>query len=116
MSLRDDSIFMRLTNKNIARRCKARTAEIVVGNQYFLSTFHDKEGCLVTVLDKSVAKNGCGWPSSVKIRIEELVGVRGAYEEQYYALGKVMTVNACNLYEKQGLASVQAKYPSICNI
>jgi hypothetical protein len=43
----------RLNVKAMAARSKARTAQIMVGSTYFLSSFYDKDGCMVRVHSKS---------------------------------------------------------------
>lgn len=98
-------------NKIIAKQCKEKTSKIVVGNVYFLSSFHDEEGCYVRVLSKSNKENLCGWPSSVEVQVIEGVNLRKD-TEQFYAVGTKHTVNASNLYTRKEDASHRAKFPS----
>jgi hypothetical protein len=94
---------LRLNVKAMAERSKARTAQIVVGNTYFLSSFYDKDGCLVEVLSKSTKKNSAGWPSTVEVKVLEPLGDDAG--KDYYAIGTVHTCNATNLYDKRSDAS-----------
>lgn len=94
---------LRLNVKAMAARSKARTAQIVVGNTYFLSSFYDKDGCMVRVHSKSTEKNSAGWPSTVKVVVLEPLGDDAG--KDYYAVGTVHTCNATNLYEKRSDAS-----------
>jgi hypothetical protein len=96
-----------LSVRKVQAKCKARTAEIVIGNTYFLSSFYDQEGAMVKVLDKSTATNNAGWASSVKVEVLEYVG--DGPTSSYYTPGKVVTVNASNLYERRELANPQYK-------
>ena len=102
---------LKLNTKLMSKRCKERTAEIVVGNTYFLSSFYDKDGCLVKVLEKSTEKNSCGWPSTVKVEVVEPLG--GDANKPYYAVGTIHSVNATNLYERRALASHRNKFPGL---
>jgi len=94
---------VRLNTRKMAARSKARTAQIVVGNTYFLSSFYDKDGCLVKVLEKSTKTNSAGWPSTVKVEV--LCPLGSDAGKDYYAIGTVHSVNATNLYEKRSDAS-----------
>ena len=91
----------------VQAKCKARTAEIVVGNTYFLSGFYDVSGAYVKVLEKSTHENKAGWASSVKV--EMLVEV-GRQPGNFYKPGNVTTVNACNLYERREDANPKRKF------
>jgi hypothetical protein len=86
---------MKFDTKKLARECIDRTKQIVIGNQYFLSAFYDKEGAIVKVIDKSTKVNSAGWPSTVIVKVIEQVDT----ESSFYAVGKELSVNACNLYE-----------------
>lgn len=99
----------RLNTRKMAERCKQRTAEIKVGGVYFLSSFYDKDGCLVKICSKSTKENSAGWPSSVTVEVVEPLG--GDADKPYYAVGTIHTVNASNLYERRALASHRAKFP-----
>jgi len=94
---------LRLNVKAMAARSKARTAQIMVGNTYFLSSFYDKDGCMVRVHAKSTKKNSAGWPSTVTVVVLEPLGDDAG--KSYYAVGTVHTVNATNLYENRSDAS-----------
>jgi hypothetical protein len=99
---------MRLLNvKKVQAKVKARTAQIIVGNTYFLSSFYDKEGAMVKVLKKSTAINGAGWASTVTVEVLAYVG--DGPSSSYYTPGKITTVNASNLYERRELANPQYK-------
>jgi hypothetical protein len=99
---------MRLLNlKKTAARIKARTAEIKVGETYFLSSFYDKSGAMVRVEEKSTLLNKAGWPSSVTVTVLEEVGENAG---AFYRAGNTITCNATNLYEKRENASTSAKY------
>src|SRR6267378_2064553 len=84
--------------RKVQARVKARTAEIVVGNTYFLSAFHDVSGAYVKVLGKSTKTNKCGWASTVKVEVLTEVGENPG---SFYKPGNVTTVNATNLYDKR---------------
>ena len=94
--------------KNVAfAEIKARTAEIVVGNRYFLSSFYGN-GAWVRVTSKSTEINMCGWPSTVTYESIEPVGT--AFNVQkHFAPGKTGTVNASNLYDTIEAALPQNK-------
>jgi hypothetical protein len=64
----------RFNTKLMAERCRQRTAEIVLGGTYFLSSFYDKDGCMVKVCSKSTKLNGAGWPSTVTVEVLEPLG------------------------------------------
>ncbi len=87
----------------MATRSCRRTAQIEVGRTYFLSSFYDKDGCLVEVIEKSTKKNSAGWPSSVKVKVICPLGDDAG--KPYYAIGTVHTCNATNLYNKRSDAS-----------
>lgn len=100
---------VRLNTKAIHKAVATRHAEINVGQVYFLSSFHDKEGAMVRVLDKSTKENLCGWRSSVTCEILE-VFMSGLTS---YAPGKIITVNASNLYTERAFASYENKMKRI---
>ena len=85
-------------------KIQARTDEIVVRGRYFLSSFYDKDGSWVEVLDKSHKTNSAGWPSSVTYRVLESVGGLGAHP-----VGHEGICNASNLYERREDASHTAR-------
>ena len=95
--------------RKVQAKVKARTHEIVIGKNYFLSGFHDLSGAYVEVLEKSTQINNAGWASSVKVKM--LVRV-GDIPGSFYEPGNVTTVNACNLYERREDASAKRKYQS----
>lgn len=84
--------------KKTQQRCIKRTAEIVIGDTYFLSSFYDKTGAVVKVIDKSTAENSCGWNSTVTVEVLHSI------DDAHYKPGKTHTVNATNLYEQRYLA------------
>jgi hypothetical protein len=87
-----------LTIEQRQKKIMKRTDEIVVGAEYWLSSFHDKDGAYVEVVKKSKEENGAGWNSTVTVKA---VTVDSTYprHETYYAAGTVHTCNASNLYE-----------------
>lgn len=91
---------------------KEKTNSLNVGELYFLSNFYAKEGCTVKVLSKSTATNSCGFPSSVKVQVIEQLDIPN-YSKDYYAIGKVLVVNACNLYKNRYDASSEAKFKNL---
>ena len=92
--------------------CITKTNSIVIGDTYFLSNFYDVEGSFVKVLSKSTKKNACGWPSSVKVQIINTYNIPH-HNKEYYAVGKVLSVNATNLYKNREDASPAVKYGKI---
>lgn len=90
---------MKATREKIIQR----TNEIVVGNTYWLSSFYDKSGTYVKVLDASTKTNGAGWPSSVSYEIIEPVG--DLAKDEWQQPGKVGICNASNLYENRSDSS-----------
>jgi|TARA_R110002124_G_scaffold211715_1_gene377949 hypothetical protein len=86
-----------------------RTDEIVVGAEYWLSSFHDVDGAYVKVLNKSKEENGAGWNSTVTVKV---VTVDSTYphHETYYAAGTIHTCNATNLYDLRHESSHTHKY------
>lgn len=93
----------RLDMKAIRRAVAEKHEKIEVGNTYFLSYFHDKEGASVRVLSKSTKPNRAGWCSSVNVEILES-------DVDYYKPGAMHTVNASNLYEERKFASPAFKF------
>jgi len=93
--------------KVLKRHIIRRTKELKVGGRYFLSTFHDKNGAWVTVESTSTAINSAGWPSTVKVKVQEPVG--DVYAPMY-KVGNTVTCNASNLYETRESASPTQKY------
>jgi hypothetical protein len=93
-------------------RIIAATEALVIGDTYFLSSFHDREGANVKVLSKSTAINSCGWPSSVVVEVIEPIGyAETSYQAtSSYAPGTLHTVNATNLYKQRADASPQRKF------
>lgn len=91
-----------MSTKKTNERIKARTAQIKVGETYFLSSFYDKAGAMVVVQNKSTKKNRAGWPSSVEVKVIESVGDGPGLS--HYKPGGIHTVNATNLYEKREMA------------
>lgn len=74
-----------------------------VGEIYFLSNFHDKEGATIKVLRKSTEKNRAGFNSSVIVEVLDS-------DCAYYKVGAVHTVNAANLYKERKFASPAFKF------
>lgn len=101
----------KILSAEIRKSCIEKTNKIVVGDTYFLSSFYDKDGAFVEVLSKSTEKNDAGWNSSVEIKILESVG-DNVLAPSFYAIGKIHTVNAANLYKTRELASHKIQFPS----
>ena len=100
--------MVRLINRTATRRkIINRTNQIVVGKTYFLSSFYDKDGTWVKVLEKSTKINSAGWPSSVSYKIIEPVG--DCVNWEWHQAGRTGTCNATNLYENRADASHSAK-------
>jgi hypothetical protein len=99
---------VRLNTKAIHQAVLEKHDKINVGQVYFLSSFYDKEGVTVRVLDKSTKENLCGWKSSVTCEVLEVHMDR----PNHYTIGKQITVNASNLYEQRELASVKNRFRS----
>lgn len=87
-----------------------KTNKIEIGSTYFLSSFHDKEGAFVKVINKSTEENSCGWPSQVKVEVIEAINPHNDWARKHYAPGTMHTVNACNLYTKREDASPAVKF------
>ena len=98
-----------LTIEQRQKNVMKRTDEIVVGAEYWLSSFHDVDGAYVEVLKKSKEENGAGWNSTVTV---EVLQVDSTYprHEIYYATGTIHTVNATNLYDIRHESSHTHKY------
>ena len=92
-----------MSNKAIKDRIRARTAEMVVGDTYWLSSFYDKDGAFVQVTSATTKTNSAGWPSSVAFRV-----VESHYSG--YPVGHTGTCNASNLYERREMSSHHEKY------
>ena len=58
-----------LTIEQRQKKVMKRTDEIVVGAEYWLSSFHDVDGAYVEVLKKSKEENGAGWNSTVTVKL-----------------------------------------------
>jgi hypothetical protein len=91
-----------LNKKKTVARIKARTAEIKIGETYFLSSFYDKAGAMVRVDAKSTKLNSAGWPSTVSVTVLEEIGENSG---TFYRPGNVITCNATNLYERIEMAN-----------
>ena len=91
--------------KAIKDSVKKKTQALEIGKVYFLSSFYDKEGAWIAVLDKSTKINKCGWPSTVTYEVIEKVG-----NTKYYQEGNTGTCNASNLYKKREQASRKARF------
>jgi hypothetical protein len=79
---------------------------VTVGDKYFLSHFHDKEGAIVRVVSKSDRRrNLAGFYSIVNVEVLES-------DVAYYKPGETHTVNAANLYEHRTMASPEFKFRS----
>lgn len=94
---------VRLNLTGLRLRVSSRHKEIEIGEKYFLSHFHDKEGATVRVISKSVKENRAGWNSSVSVRILQS-------DCDYYKPGALYTVNATNLYNDRYFASPEYKF------
>ena len=94
-------------------RIKAATKALKIGGKYFLSSFYDKEGAWVKVIEATTKINGAGWPSSVKVEVLEVVTERPNASYQFYKVGAIHTVNATNLYAKRENASHTAKWKGV---
>lgn len=92
-----------LNIKSLHRAVAEKHAWVQVGETYFLSHFHDKEGATVRVLSKSTKKNRAGFNSSVNIEILDS-------DVDYYKPGAMHTVNAANLYTERKYASPAFKF------
>lgn len=98
--------------KAIKDQCKVKTAAIVLGDVYFLSSFHDQCGAFVKVLSKNTKLNTCGWPSNVEVEVVENFNPDTPFAVKHYAPGTKHSVNASNLYKNREDASHRAKFPS----
>ena len=106
--LEQRKIMVKLINlKATRRKIIDRTNQIVVGKTYFLSSFYDKDGEYVTILDKSTKINSMGWPSTVTYETIEPVG--DCVDKAWHQPGRTGTCNASNLYENRADASHTAK-------
>ena len=96
-------------NRNATRqKIRGRTAEMVKGNTYWLSSFYDKDGVYVRVLDASTKTNSAGWPSTVLYEVVEPIG--DCVGRAWYKPGIQGTCNATNLYEDRSDSSHASKY------
>jgi len=86
-----------------------RTDEIEVGESYWLSSFHDKDGAYVKVLKKSKKQNSAGWNSTVHVAVTELDSSY-PHQQESYAVGTIHTVNATNLYNDRHESSHTHKF------
>jgi len=96
---------VRLNLNGLRKQVAERHRRVSVGELYFLSHFHDKEGAIVRVLNKSTTENRAGWNSSVQVEVLES-------DVDYYKPGATHTVNAANLYKHRYFASVEYKFRS----
>lgn len=104
---------VRFNTKAIKASIVQKTKAIIVGETYFLSSFHDQAGAMVKVISKSTKENSCGWPSSVEIEVVEAVNdATSLHMTKSYVPGYRTTCNASNLYVRREDASHKAKYPS----
>lgn len=94
----------RLNMKALHRAVAEKHAWVKVGETYFLSNFHDKEGATVRVVSKSDRRrNRAGFFSIVNVEILES-------DYHYYKVGEIHTVNAANLYKERKHASPAFKF------
>ena len=100
---------IKLNAKAIQKKCESATDKLRVGQVYFLSSFYDKEGAFVKVIEKSKTQNFGGWNSSVTVEVLDNLG----FNERVYPVGSIHSVNATNLYEKREMASHSAKYQNL---
>jgi len=96
------------------KRIMERTAQIVVGDTYFISSFYDTDGAMVKVLETSTEQNSCGWNSTVSYEVIEPIGdeigkTYGSRPGLYAVPGMTGTCNATNLYENRADASPSRK-------
>lgn len=90
--------------KSLHRAVAIKHAAVKVGEIYFLSNFHDKEGAMVRVVSKSnKRRNNAGFYSIVNVEILES-------DYHYYKVGEMHTVNAANLYTERKFASPKFKF------
>jgi putative ribosome biogenesis GTPase RsgA len=96
--------------KALHQKVREAHQRIVVGDRYFLSVHHDKEGCIVRVVSKSDrVRNRAGFYSIVNV---EILSSDVTHPKNYYGIGEVHTVNAANLYTDRYFASPEHKYRS----
>ena len=98
-----------LTIEQRQKKVMKRTDEIIVGAEYWLSSFHDVDGAYVEVLKKSKEENGAGWNSTVTVKVNAVDSTYPRHET-YYAAGTIHTVNATNLYDIRHESSHTHKY------
>ena len=95
---------MRINMKALHKAVAEKHNKIVVGDTYFLSHFHDKEGATVRVVSKSnKRRNLAGFFSIVNVEVL-------SSDANYYKIGEIHTVNASNLYVRRELASPANKW------
>jgi len=99
-------IDMNALRRSIIRKTKA----LRVGERYFMSVFHDVDGVWATVESASTAINSAGWPSTVRVKVEEQVG---NVLTPMYDVGNTVTCNASNLYKTREDASPAKKYGKV---
>mgnify|MGYP003656245238 CR=1 FL=1 len=98
----------RTANAEMRQQIRDRTAEIVKGKIYWLSSFYDKDGAYVRVLDASTITNSAGWPSTVLFEVVEPIG--DCEDKEWYKQGVQSICNATNLYENRNDSSHYSKY------
>ena len=99
---------MRIDKAKTRQKIRDRTAEIVKGKIYWLSSFYDKDGAYVKVLDASTKTNSAGWPSTVLYEVVEPIG--DCASKEWHKQGVQRTCNATNLYENRNDSSPSEKY------
>ena len=96
-----------MTKTELRQKIRNRTAEIVKGKIYWLSSFYEKDGAYVRVLDASTKTNSVGWPSTVLYEVVEPIG--DCATEEWYKPNVQGTCNATNLYENRNDSSHASK-------
>lgn len=92
-----------MSNAEIRQKIRNRTSEIVKGKIYWLSSFYEKDGAYVRVLDASTKTNKAGWPSTVLYEVVEPIG--DCATKEWYKPKEQRTCNATNLYENRSDSS-----------
>jgi hypothetical protein len=97
-----------MTTTEILQKIRNRTAEIVKGEIYWLSSFYEKDGAYVRVLEASTKTNHAGWPSTVLCEVVEPIG--DCATREWYKPNVQRICNATNLYENRNDSSHASKY------
>ena len=100
-----------MIHTTLRQKIRNRTAEIVKGEIYWLSSFYEKDGAYVRVLDASTKTNRAGWPSTVLYEVVEPIG--DCATKELYMPNTQGTCNATNLYENRKDSSHASKIRAI---